>query len=56
MQAVPGLTTLLLVLALCAVLLEVTQLLWGHTQFTTGEVPWRAGLLGQPDGCLGREG
>lgn len=46
-QALTGLTTLLFILALWTVLLEVTQLLRGHTQFATGEMSWLTGLLGQ---------
>ena len=35
----------LLVLAPCALLLEVTQLFWGHTQVPAGEMPLLAGIL-----------
>lgn len=55
-QALTGLTTLLFILALCTLLLEVTQLLGRHTQFSTGEMSWLAGFLGQLDECLGTEG
>lgn len=46
------LTALLLVLASLALLLEVTQLLRGHTQVTTGQVSQLAETLGLLAGCL----
>lgn len=46
------LTALLLVLASLALLLEVTQLLRGHTQVTTGQVSRLAETLGLLAGCL----
>lgn len=55
-QALTRLTTLLFVLALRTVLLEITQLFWGHTQFTTGEMSWLTGSLGQLSRSLGIEG